>query len=143
MHTRTRWLWLWVRKEESRWKWQLWWIFTIEQLFFLFDFFVSHLFLFLMGLVCNWLCVHHFCSIMLEGKISTFVALSIVFATIFPIGEYNWIYASPLQCCCVIKWKVEYLDPFSFLERFPSVWAYKKKKARDIVFLHHINPFEI
>ena len=79
-----------------------------------------------MGLVCNWLCVHHFCSIMLEGKISTFVALSIVFAMIFPIGEYNWIYASPLQCCCVIKWKVEYLDPFSFLERFPSVWAYKK-----------------
>ena len=84
-----------------------------------------------MGLVCNWLCVHHFCSIMLEGKISTFVALSIVFAMIFPIGEYNWIYASPLQCCCLIKWKVEYLDPF------------EKKKACDFVFLHDINPFEI
>ena len=112
MHTRTRWLWLWVRKEESQWKWQLWWICTVEQLFFLFDFFVSHLFLFLMGLVCNWLCVHHFRSIMPKGKISTFVVLSMVFATIFSIGEYNWIDASPLQCWCVIKWKVEYLDPF-------------------------------
>ena len=94
-----------------------------ETFFFLFDLFVSHLFLFLMGLVCNWLCVHHFCSIMLEGKISTFVVLSIVFATIFSIGEYNWIYASLLQCCCVIKWKVEYLDPFE-----------KKKKRHVILF---------
>ena len=87
-----------------------------------------------MGLVCNWLlCVHNFYSIMPKGKISTFVVLSIVIATIFSIGEYNWIYASPLQCCCVIKWKVEYLDPFEK----------KNKKARDFVFLHHINPFEI
>ena len=102
-----------------------------ETFCFLFDIFVSHLFLFLMGLVCNWLCVHHFCSIMLEGKINIFVALSIIFATIFPIGECNWKDASPLQSCCVIKWKVEYLDPF------------EKKKARDFVFFHHINPFEI
>ena len=51
--------------------------------FFHFDFFVSHLFLFLMGLVCNWLCVHHFYSIMSEGKISTFVVLSSICYNIF------------------------------------------------------------
>ena len=37
----------------------------------------------------DWLCVHHFCLIMLEGKISTFVALFMVFTSTIFMGEYN------------------------------------------------------